>query len=289
VPAREVPARLVHVQADLGDAAARRALGGVDVLYHVGAQVWQGEGKAGLERMRRANVDGSRNVVAARPGALVLASSAAVYGAWPSNPLPLRETHWPRPNDECPYAQQKLLAERVCLEGHDRSAVVRLAAVLGPHADARVTRAVQGYRWAVPAVRGVTQAVQWLDEQDAVRGLLLAGRALTGGPAGGPDVAGEVFNLATGDWLDAHDVAGIAGGRVLTLPRRALVLASELSRWAHVTPFGADRAALIGGPLALSIEKAGRLLGWEPRCSSSEVLRAALQQDWQQLPRNRRR
>ena len=169
--------------------------------------------------------------------------------------------------------------------------MVRLAAVLGPHADARVTRAVHGYRWAVPAVRGAAQAVQWLDEQDAVRGLLQAGRALTaaGERAGRPDVAGEVVNLATADWLSADDVAGIAGGHVLALPRRALVLASELSRRAHLTPFGADRASLIGGPLALSIEKAGRLLGWEPRRTSGEVLGAALRQDWQQLPRNRRR
>ena len=36
--------------------------------------------------------------------ALVLASSAAVYGAWPDNPLPIDEGHEPHPNVECPYA-----------------------------------------------------------------------------------------------------------------------------------------------------------------------------------------
>ena len=292
VPVRDAPARVVHTQADLRDVAARRALEGVDMLYHVGAQVWQGQGDAGRRRMRGANVEGTRNVVAARPGAIVLASSAAVYGAWPANPLPLRETDGPRPNVECAYAEQKLLAERICLEGHDRCAVVRLAAVLGPHADAQ---GHPGCPWLQVGRTGGTGRPPRLSSGST-------SRTPCGGcsrpaarshsrrwRAGRPDVAGEVVNLATADWLSADDVAGIAGGHVLALPRRALVLASELSRRAHLTPFGADRASLIGGPLALSIEKAGRLLGWEPRRTSGEVLGAALRQDWQQLPRNRRR
>ncbi len=36
--------RSVHVCADLRTPAARRALEGVDILYHLAAQVWQGEG-----------------------------------------------------------------------------------------------------------------------------------------------------------------------------------------------------------------------------------------------------
>ena len=63
VPVRDAPARVVHTQADLRDVAARRALEGVDILYHVGAQVWQGQGDAGRRRMRGANVEGTRNVV----------------------------------------------------------------------------------------------------------------------------------------------------------------------------------------------------------------------------------
>jgi UDP-glucose 4-epimerase len=276
-------ARLAHTPADLREPAARDAFRGVDLLYHLAAQVWQGAGAAGLEEMFGTNVAGTRNVLAAKPGAVVLVSSASVYGAWPDNPLPIEEAHEARPNPECPYAFHKLLAERACAREATRWATVRLAAVLGPHADARVARAVRGYRLAVPSVAGVTQAVQWLDEAEAVDGLLATGRALLAGDA----VTGEVVNLATADWLTAGDVAGLAKSRVVRLPRSTLLAASELGKRYGLAPFGADRAVLIGGPLALSVRKAERTLGWRPVKTSAQVLATAIDRDWRASPRNR--
>jgi len=289
-------ARLVHVQADLTDELARRTLLGVNILYHLAAQVWRGRGPAGLGEMYRVNVAGTQNVLAAQPGAVVFASSASVYGAWPDNPLPMDEDNVARPNPECAYAQQKLLAEQLCLASRSpaRVVVVRLAAVLGAHADARVSRSVQGYRLAVPAVRGVVQAVQWVDENDAVAALLAAGRALTVGPRDGDvengSLDGQVLNVASADWLSAAQMAGIAGSRVVSLPRAVLMGLSELGRQLRLVPFGADRAALIGGPLAISSEKAQRLLGWAPKWTSAQVFEAAIARSilgWRSQPRNR--
>jgi UDP-glucose 4-epimerase len=276
-------ARVVHTQADLSGPGARSALAGVDVLYHLAAQVWQSRGPGGALEMRTANLEGTRNMLLARPGAFVFASSASVYGAWPDNPLPMDEAHKARPNLECPYAQQKLASERACAELAGRWVALRLSAVLGPHADARVARAVHAYRLAVPAVAGAGQALQWLDEDDAVEGLLAAGRSLLGG--GGID--GHVLNLAPPDWLGPSDMAELAHSRVLELPRGVLVGMSELMKRLGVTPFGADRAALIGGPLAVSATKAHRLLGWQPAKTSAEVLVEALERDWHGSPRNR--
>ncbi|HXW82137.1 MAG TPA: NAD-dependent epimerase/dehydratase family protein [Acidimicrobiales bacterium] len=278
-----VRSRLVHTTADLRGPAARDALAGVDLLYHLAAQVWQGDGAAGLEEMYGTNVAGTRNVVSARAGAVVLVSSASVYGAWPDNPLPLEESHEARPNPECPYAWHKLLAERACAREASRWATVRLSAVLGPHADARVTRAVRGFRLAVPSMAGVTQAVQWLDEAEAVDGLMATGTALLAGDA----VAGEVVNLATADWLTAGDVASLAKSRVVKLPRSMLLAASELGKRYGLAPFGADRAVLIAGPLALSVTKAARVIGWRPVKTSAQVLAAAIRRDWRVSPRNR--
>ncbi len=277
------PDRLVHTVADLREPSACRALQDVDVLYHLAAQVWQGKSPAGLGDMYAANVEGTRNVVRASPGGLVLASSAAVYGAWPDNPLPIDEGHEVHPNVECPYALQKVIAEQMVTAELPRHVITRLTAVLGPHADARVARAVRGYRAAVPAVRGTAQAVQWLDEDDAVEGLLAAGRAMV---AGSP-IVGQVVNLAPPDWLGADEVAALAHSRVVQLPRRLLVTGSEVGRRVGVWPFGADRAVLIDGPLALSAAKAGRLLGWRASKTSAEVLAAALENDWRGLPHNR--
>ena len=125
-----------------------------------------------------------------------------------------------------------------------------------------------------------SQAVQWLDESEAVDGLLATGRALLAGDA----VTGEVVNLATADWLTATDVAGLARSRQVKLPRSALLRVSELGKRLGITPFGADRAVLIGGPLALSVAKAERLLGWRPGKTSAQVLAAAMARDWRALP-----
>lgn len=261
--------KLRHVRADLRAAETRAALAGVDLCFHLGFQLWHGHGPRAMEE---ANVEGTANVVAAGPAAMVFASSAAVYGAWPDNPLPLTEEQPPRPNRECPYASHKLLAERRCLDGCP-TVVVRLAAVLGPHADPAVLRAALRYRTAVPAIARVRQAVQFLSEDDAVEALLAAGRAASAGRTG------EVCNAGPADWLDAAGIASVCGGRVLTLPRGVLVAASEAGRRAGILPFGADRAALLGGPLAVDSGRAARVLGWAAASGSSAVLAATVRRD----------
>jgi len=252
--------RVVHTRADLRDGAARRALEGVDVLWHLGAQVWRGAEQADV------NIGGTANVLAARPAHVVFASSAAVYGAWPDNPVPLAESDAPRPNAACAYARQKLEGERLAGDAAP-AAVVRVSAVLGPHADRRVARATRGYRVAVPATRAPL-ALQFLDEDDAAGGLLAAGMATTAG----------TWNLAPADWLDARAIASVSGGRVLRLPLRAALVASEAAFRLRVLPFGADRACLLGGPLALSSARARDDLGWTPLRTSAQVLAAVLGQ-----------
>src|SRR5436305_2714255 len=87
--------KLTHTAADLRDPAVRVALRGCDVVVHLGFQLWKTPDAAGV------NLGGTANVIAAAPPRIVLASSAAVYGGWPENPLPLTEDHVARPNRQC--------------------------------------------------------------------------------------------------------------------------------------------------------------------------------------------
>ena len=84
------------------------------------------------------------------------------------------------------------------------------------------------------------------------------------------------MNVAPADWLTAADVAGVAGGRVIRVSLPLLLAASELAFRLRLLPFGADRAVLLGGPLALDAGLAHRCLGWKAGLTSSEVLRRAL-------------
>lgn len=278
--------RLVHTCADVRSQAARQALAGADLVFHLAAQVWlDRRAPAGREAMREVNVGGTLNLLGARPGAFVLASSAAVYGAWPDNPLPLREADPARPNAECPYAEDKLAAEAACgVQSQVAWAALRICPVLGAHVDARVARWLRGYRLGVPEILGCPQATQWLDEADAVELLLRTGADLLGPKR----AAGTVLNAATEDWLSAQDIARLAGSRVLKAPRGAVLRAAQLAWRAGLSPFGADRAVLISGPLALCAAKARDLLGWRAAQSSEQVLSAALARGWRAAPRNRR-
>ncbi len=229
------------------------------MLFHLGFVLWRTRDAAHV------NWDGTRNVLAARPARVVLASSAAVYGAWPDNPRPLTEDHWPRPNRQCPYAGEKLRAERLC-EGSAPTLTLRIGAVLGAHADPRVQRAVRALHLGVPAFRGKNEAVQFLDEQDAAAALHGAGQS----------VATGVVNAASTHWLSARGVAQVARSRAPRLPERAVLRGSEVLFRLGVAPFGADRAILLNGPLALDPTRAAQVLGWEATRSSAQVLAAAL-------------
>jgi UDP-glucose 4-epimerase len=251
--------KLRHTQADLAAPPAAKALSGVAVLWHLGFALWREPGATAANRAA------TRSVLAARPGRVVLASSAAVYGAWPDNPCPLTEEADPRPNPECPYASQKLEAERILL-GEFPTAVLRICAVLGPHADPRVGRAADAYRLAVPAIRGTAQRLQFLHEDDAAAAIQAAGMSgFTG-----------VCNVATPDWLAADDIARLAASRVLSLPRTVLLGLAEAARRLRISPFGADRAVLLSGPLALDPARAARELGWRASLGSAHVLGAFL-------------
>jgi UDP-glucose 4-epimerase len=251
--------KLLHTEADLRTDTARQAVAGVDVLWHLGFALWRDADAAQI------NLEGTRNMLAARPARMIFASSAAVYGAWPDNPLPLTEDHGPRPNRECRYASQKLTAERLCSESVPTLSL-RIGAVLGSHADRRVAKAVGGYRLAVPAIRGENEALQFLDEDDAAAALHL----------GGVSAAVGVMNIAPDDWLTADDIARVAGSRVVRLPRRMLIAGSEAGFRLRLVPFGADRAILVNGPLALDPALARRSLGWRPSLGSADVLAGAL-------------
>ncbi|MGH9104022.1 MAG: NAD-dependent epimerase/dehydratase family protein [Acidimicrobiales bacterium] len=261
--------KLHHVRADLRTTEARHALAGVDVLVHLGFTLWRRAGMVGLSGaegpMLATNAEMGANVLGGAPGRIVLASSVAVYGAWPGNPTPISEELTPRPNPECRYAADKLSLEGLCAETAP-STILRLSAVLGPSADPRIGKAARGYRVAVPAVAGAAQALQFLDEVDAAAALQAA---VHGAPSG-------VCNAATSDWLSAADVAAVCGGRVVTLPRRALLAAAEAARLSGAIPFGSDRAVLLCGPLAVSSARAGRLLGWRAERTSAQVLGEAV-------------
>ncbi|HKL78433.1 MAG TPA: NAD-dependent epimerase/dehydratase family protein, partial [Gammaproteobacteria bacterium] len=90
--------RFRFVRADIRDPGLVEHLDGVDIVVHMAFVVLSSAlGARRRERnlMRSINLEGSRNLFAAARKAgvpnVVYTSSAAVYGAWPDNAVPLTE------------------------------------------------------------------------------------------------------------------------------------------------------------------------------------------------------
>ncbi|MFW5938158.1 MAG: NAD-dependent epimerase/dehydratase family protein, partial [Halanaeroarchaeum sp.] len=106
-----VPETATVIETDVRNAAAvKRAMAGVDVVFHLAALVSVEESVADPERSHRVNVDGTLAVLeAARESdaRVVLASSAAVYGDPDSLPVTVDEPMTPR----SPYGADKVAAD----------------------------------------------------------------------------------------------------------------------------------------------------------------------------------
>jgi len=203
--------RLVMRRVDLAGADLDAVLPGTDVIVHLAGIVDPIPDDA---LMARVNVDGTRRLLdaAARTGVrrIVRISPAMVYGAWPTNPIPITEAAPLAPNPGYAPAVQAAEVERLVAEWrHDHPGVVvttlRAAPVLGAGAD---------HLWARLLARGAlsmhdaTPPVQCVHVDDLARAVLSV--ALD-------DLPG-VFNVAADGWLSVEDARAIRGSHWPSVP-----------------------------------------------------------------------
>ncbi len=255
------------IQGDVADlGVARAAVQGVDYVLHQAAIPSVPRSVADPIRTNRANVDGTLNMlVAARDAGvkrLVFAGSSSVYGSTPG--LPKDELMATAPMS--PYALQKLAGETYCrmfyrLYGLE-TVTTRYFNVFGPRQDPGspysgvislfVTALASGKRPVIHGDGGQTRDFTFV--ANVVAGVLRAAAA--------PDVAGEVFNVAT-----SHRVS---------LLELLQALAAEMGVTAD-PEFAEGRAGDVRDSLA-DIGKARRLLGYEPLVPFAEGLKRTV--DW---------
>jgi UDP-glucose 4-epimerase len=184
-------------------------LRGVDTVVHLAAIL---DPITDGQRMARANIEGTRRVLDAAAAAgvrkVVRVSTAAVYGAWATNPVPLTEDAPLRPNPGFGPAIHAAESERLVFEWQlDHPdvtvTVLRAAPVLGAGAGHLWARLLAGTRR--PRVRGEGAPVQVTHVDDLVDAL--SRLVLT-------DHSG-VFDVAAPGWVPAEDVRAL-------LPRGSL-------------------------------------------------------------------
>src|SRR5690349_14579722 len=265
--------RVAAVTGDIRDrAAVERAMAGADVVVHAAAalplydprDIWP------------TDVDGTRTVldVALAGGVdrVIHVSSTAVYGVPDHHPL----TEDDRLHGVGAYGEAKVEAERVCLEFRARGLcvpIVRPKSFIGPE---RLGVFAMLYEWALegrnfPILGKGNNPYQYLDVEDLCDAILLCATLPR-------DRVNDTFNIGAAeygtprsDFQAVLDQAG-HGGRIVSLPVKPAVLVlrvlerfklSPLYRWIYET---VDKESFV------SIDKARRVLGWEPRYSNVDAL-----------------
>lgn len=257
--------RLEMHRVDIVTAPLPELLSGVDVLIHLAAIV---DPMPDDSEESRVNVAGTRRVLDAADevgvAKIVRVSTAAVYGAWANNPLPLTEDAPLRPNPGFGPAVQGAEVERLLTDWQERHpgvvvTTLRAAPVLGRGAEHLWARLLAG-RPAI-SVRGAAPPVQTVHADDVAAAIMLVTVRDLPGP----------YNVAADGWLDAADAAALRRRRPAAVP--AEMLARALRRlWA--TGFGdvpAEALPYLTHPWVIANDRL-RTEGWAPRHTNEETL-----------------
>jgi nucleoside-diphosphate-sugar epimerase len=284
-PAAHGWTKMAYRRGDVRDAdALREAFEGADVVVHLAFLILAGS----RGTTRAINVEGTLNAfrAAAAAGAerFVYASSIAAYGFHRDNPVGMTED-WPtRSADLLFYAQEKaelehLLQEEVARHPGTALHLLRPPIVLGPDAvGAKVVlpevlapfvRRAGGALRHLPGLPVLVpdlpfQVVHQDDVAEALR-LCVVGAGRTG-----------AYNIAADDVLTLVDVARELGLRAVPVPGRPLAAAARAVTRLPYLPSLAQWVEAISHPAIMDTGKARTELGWTPRHSAIESLRATL-------------
>jgi len=255
---------------DVAGSDLRPLFDGADVLVHL-AGVHDAIPDEDL--MARVNVGGTRRVLeaAAATGVskVVLVSSAAVYGAWPNNPIPLTEDAPLRPNPGFPLGVHKaelerLLAEWALARPAVTTTVLRPAFVLGARADHAIARLI---RSRVPlTVGGSVAPVQFVHEDDATEAIALAVER---------DLPG-VYNVAAEGWLSRDELRALVGRKVQpSVAPEVMERALRRLFSAGLVDLPPSEVPYLVHPWVVAVDRL-KAEGWNPQHTNEETVLACL-------------
>jgi nucleoside-diphosphate-sugar epimerase len=266
-------ARIVEITGDIRDrAVVERAMQGVDVVVHTAAAL----PLYAPADIFSTDVDGTRNVLdaALRHGVkrAIHISSTAVYGIPDHHPLYEDD----KLDGVGPYGKAKILAEQVCLQYRQKGLcvpIIRPKSFIGPE---RLGVFALFYDWAkdgkgFPMIGKGKNRYQLLDVEDLCDAIYLCATL-------DPQVVNDTFNIGAKefttmreDYQAVLDYAGF-GRRISAFPAEPMIWTlralealklSPLYKWVYET---ASKDSFV------SIEKAERVLGFQPKYSNKDAL-----------------
>lgn len=255
----DLGARMVAIAGDdVRAAELKRSLHGVDTLVHLAAV-----SDDPLDASRRV-LDAASDAGVAR---LVVVSSALVYGAWPTNPVPLTDDAPLRPNPDFGPAVALGEVERLVTEWREANPSATVA-VLRP----AIPVAEDASGWLAPmlaALRGVPVG----DDDPPAQFVHLddIAAAVSAAETGGLDGAA---NVAPDGWISGEALRALAGGPRVRLPGR---LAERITSWRWRAGLSPTPPGLLPWTVHPWVVASDRLkaLGWNAAHTNEEAFVAA--------------
>ncbi len=269
----DVRDRVQIVTGDVRDPVLmEQTMRGVDVVVHCAAAL----PLYSRDEIFSTNVGGTHIVLQSALDAgvrrVIYISSTAVYGIPDHHPLleedPLKGVG--------PYGETKVIAEGICQEYRRKGLcipILRPKTFVGPE---RLGVFALLYEWAkdgknFPMLGSGNNRYQLLDVEDLCQAILLAA-------TGEPQAVDQVFNIGARefatmreDYQAVLDAAGF-GKRIVPIPAGPAVFALRVLEKLHLSPLyqwvyeTADKDSYV------SIERAERILGYNPRYSNKDAL-----------------
>ena len=284
-PAEHGWTKMEYRRGDVRDPEAlREAFAGADVVVHLAFLIISGS----KETTQAINVEGTLNAfrAAAEAGArrFVYASSIAAYGFHRDNPIGITE-EWPtRPADRLFYAQEKAELERLLHEEAERHPetdlyLIRPPIVLGPDAVGAKAQLSPGLVQVLQLVHsGIRRLrivpavvpdlpVQLIHQDDVAEALRLC--VVAAGPPG-------AYNIAADDVVNGVDVLRELGFLPLAIPGKPVAAVARAISTLPFLPSGMQWVEALSHPAVMDTTKARAELGWSPKHSAIESLRATL-------------
>lgn len=181
----------------------------------------------------KVNVGGTKNVLRAVKEAnvshILVTSSGTAYGAWPDNPVPLKESHPIRQHPDYQYAKDKAEQEKICQNFAQENpeiklSIIRPCVVYGPRVDNYLSDLL-----TMPvsfALKEYNPPLQFVHEDDVVRSII----TIIENSAAGP------FNIAPPDTIPIHEALKMANKLFVLLPDYILTPVLSFS-WHMQIPF----------------------------------------------------
>ena len=269
----DIKDKVYAIKGDVRDAAAvQSAMQGIDVIVHTAAAL----PLYPPAEILSTEVEGTRTVLDAafknKIERVIHISSSAVYGIPDHHPL----VETDRVQGVGPYGEAKVRAEAVAVEYRAKGLcvpILRPKSFVGPE---RLGVFAMLYEWAhdgknFPVLGKGNNPYQYLDVEDLCEAIWVCATLPCSKTNDTFNLGAKEFGTPRSDFQAVLDYAG-HGKRIIPLPEKPAIFALSILEKLKLSPLYPWIYATFGKESFLSIEKAQRVLGFQPKYSNKDAL-----------------